>query len=1487
MAVKLVTQGGDELTLNQSFRVRGLPVEREVPSLTVEGQDGEHVHEKQIRVRPRTLVATGYIYGDTADEAQANLDELNTILGQLSTFKLYKTDDDTRYINVRFQNLSHDFEEGTARKAARVSITFIAHDPYWYGAEQTVEAYLTGPSLRVEAENANRPGGFPQYVKVEFHGSGWSPVNHGLASGGKVIESGVVGDYVDVAFQGVGVTVIGYLGGFRIFNVYIDGVPDEGNPHAVFGSTFAPLYTKLGLTPGEHTIRVEVDKTAAQPVVLDAFDIIGSDQVTIDNPGNAPVYPTVFVEAQEREHSGNFMGKVRLSATENPHTSYAANSATDLEPDSASWLEVDQTGYNQIGIEDGVTGSNSTQVEDELPQSRFTFPLTDIAGGVVQKIKDFAKSIRLRWVGESRGVNNGVRNWQTVLKIWNAVQSLWESFMLIGPSFARSSVAYLEDGTEVAANVPRFERGNWSGYFDGTDDYIQVPDNDALDMGADSFAIEFRLKADGGGNAGVAGILHKLVHTGEGSERHQGYAVRLGSGGRINLRLFNNNSRQDIDSTISNLNDGQWHDVTAIVNRREMKVTFIIDGESEDVDLVQTGTLSSPASLYIGQNLVGPSVFYKGWLDEIRIWRREYSKAEALANRGTKLTGDEPGLVAYYSADEGDEGDGLAKDTAKPINLLTENQANGTEDGTTDGFNGVNSATIESSTAEAWQGSRSIKVVTPGSVVQEGARVDTTTALSGFQYTGTVYLKGEVGGEEVSLVIANQAGTTRGSKDIILTTDWQRFDITGTLLANETGVRLYVLTRGSAASVTFYMDGLQLQKGDTATPWVPVKTTPYNGTIVGATYSPDNAFGMPFGHSMLIEEGSTNSLSENHSSFEVGTSNISAVGTASFTRTNLWAWHGDYSLMVTGADSESNYVSLFLIPVQSGRTDTISLYAYNPNDTDITVYLGLAGLGYEGEGKKTIGPGQVSRVIATRTLGVTSSNSTIRFREETGKTFFVDMVQKEDGKGYPTSWTLGGTTRNNETLKIHTAGVFDTSQGTAEAWVYAPLNNSGGLNRACLLSDWHGTSSSANRSFDLRVTDGGRLSFAATGVSDIQTDAGKIPSNVWTYVAIAWDHGTYKLYVNGVLEATGTGAASLNPFSPTIAVGSFDFGWADSYRHYLNGFIGGLRISNRARTDEEIAVQYDRPFERDASTTLLLPFNKDLSGIYAYESVLTSPANYIDGDGAVHILARPRYASDGVDDAAILTDYVDFSVVHDMVKNPSLVNLGKNMVANGGFEELENGVPAGWSVFEGSPSLERIDPHGGNVAVKVFGSNNYYQDVSVRPGAFYALSHWIKGSVSETQATLNVQWRTASGSVIQTKTTSVAISTGWQRVQATYQAPSNAAVARVVAFKNGAEPAYIDDVQFEEVDASTDTATGYEEQRTQTATYTGELVTGDVLRLEGARRTVEQNGENALASVNSSFVVHGFKLNPGKNVLSLDSDIGAYKATLRYTPRWL
>lgn len=141
------------------------------------------------------------------------------------------------------------------------------------------------------------------------------------------------------------------------------------------------------------------------------------------------------------------------------------------------------------------------------------------------------------------------------------------------------------------------------------------------------------------------------------------------------------------------------------------------------------------------------------------------------------------------------------------------------------GFTALNSATISGDTSNYWQGTKSLKVVTSASpTLKEGAKTAAITTTSGNQHSGSVYLKGDSGGEEVDVYIRNTTLAANGVITSVTLTagEWKRVEctISSGLVFTGNSLALYIVEKTSGSNITFYADGFQLEEASTVTSWV-------------------------------------------------------------------------------------------------------------------------------------------------------------------------------------------------------------------------------------------------------------------------------------------------------------------------------------------------------------------------------------------------------------------------------------------------------------------------------------------------------------------------------------------------------------------------------------------------------------------------------------------------------------------------------------------
>ncbi len=176
---------------------------------------------------------------------------------------------------------------------------------------------------------------------------------------------------------------------------------------------------------------------------------------------------------------------------------------------------------------------------------------------------------------------------------------------------------------------------------DGSGDYLLIPAAPALNV--QSFTIEAWIKP-----ASIYGepAIFMRGNASGGNEIFFG----LSSSSRFSILVDDQKSYFDGSA---NLQDGNWHHVALVFDQAAGQLTCYVDGAAYGTPQTLTATLDFGGS----HALVGADFdsfngslgnYFKGDIDEVRLWSTARSAADIAAAMNTELTGTEDGLVGYW-----------------------------------------------------------------------------------------------------------------------------------------------------------------------------------------------------------------------------------------------------------------------------------------------------------------------------------------------------------------------------------------------------------------------------------------------------------------------------------------------------------------------------------------------------------------------------------------------------------------------------------------------------------------------------------------------------------------------------------------------------------------------------------------------------------------------------------------------------------------------
>ena len=179
--------------------------------------------------------------------------------------------------------------------------------------------------------------------------------------------------------------------------------------------------------------------------------------------------------------------------------------------------------------------------------------------------------------------------------------------------------------------------GSYALDFDGTDDYVTLPNS--INMGTSDFTISIRFKTDDVGS----GRQQVIQQTGGNANR----VIAINNGGVIASQLGSTSSESGFTASANT-----WYHVVLVHDDSENTLKWYVDGTAKNTNTsVNIG--SNTGQFKLGTNSGSSDKWFDGQMDELRIWNDARTAAEIKEYMHKEVASDASGLVAYYKMSNG------------------------------------------------------------------------------------------------------------------------------------------------------------------------------------------------------------------------------------------------------------------------------------------------------------------------------------------------------------------------------------------------------------------------------------------------------------------------------------------------------------------------------------------------------------------------------------------------------------------------------------------------------------------------------------------------------------------------------------------------------------------------------------------------------------------------------------------------------------------
>ncbi|MCK5413091.1 MAG: DUF2341 domain-containing protein, partial [Candidatus Pacebacteria bacterium] len=252
------------------------------------------------------------------------------------------------------------------------------------------------------------------------------------------------------------------------------------------------------------------------------------------------------------------------------------------------------------------------------------------------------------------------------------------------------------------------------------------------------------------------------------------------------------------------------------------------------------------------------------------------------------------------------------------------------------------------------------------------------------------------------------------------------------------------------------------------------------------------------------------------------------------------------------------------VPTVSSSTDT-TIYIYYANSSITTSQENIAGVWDDGGANNFK---MVQHLSEDPSTGAPQSIDSTQYNND-GTSAGTMLTEDQVAGQIDGSLDFDGT---DDYVDMGNDGSLDiTDEITISVWVKTII----GIQQSFVSSD-----DNNNRNFALQLKSGtffANFYLFRGGSSAVSNLEGTtyIPDGEWHHIVGTFTSGNQKLYVDGIVEATGTGIGSIDTDPVSLTIGARENGMD----RLTNGQIDEVRISNTARSADWIAIEYNNQSE--------------------------------------------------------------------------------------------------------------------------------------------------------------------------------------------------------------------------------------------------------------------------------------------------------------------